>query len=118
MKRIVREVSIRHGADLEIDLEAFSEREPIFAYVDDTGDGAKPLFGLDYEGRMVIRDQPDYLWLEGARDCTLFKVNEQGRRERRAVLRGLGIGEFCLEIYHVKPDQKIELIHKWNYTFK
>ena len=118
MKRIVREISIKHGADLEIDLSFFPEEEPVFAYVDDTGDGAEPLFGLEIAGRIVIQGQPDYLWLDGDRDCTLLRVNSQGRGEGRAVLRSLGIGEFCLQIYHIKPDQTAELIHQWDYVFK
>ena len=118
MKQIVREISITHGADLEIDLSTFSESDPVFAYVDDTGHGVMPLSGLDVEGRMTIPDQPDFMWLKGDRDCVVLKANEQGRKEGRAVLRSLGIGEFCLEVYHVCPDQTVDLIHRCDYIFK
>lgn len=118
MKKAVQEIGITHGADLQIELSYFSEDEPIFAYVDDTGDGVEPISGLEFHGRMVIDDLPDFMWLNGPRDCILLKVNPDGKKERRVQMRSLGVGEFCLEIYHIKPDRTAEVIYQNEYCFK
>ena len=118
MKQAVQEVGISHGADLQIDLSHFSEDEPLFAYVDDTGDGVEPISGLEVHGRMVINGQPTFMWLDGPRDCILLKVNAEGKKESRVLMRSLGICEFCLEIYHVKPDGSTEVIYQDEYCFK
>ncbi len=94
MKHAVQEVDITHGADLQIDLSHFSEDEPIFAYVDDTGDGVEPISGLEVHGRIAINDQPAFMWLDGPRDCILLKVNAQGKKENSVLMRSLGVGEF------------------------
>ena len=118
MKQAVQEISITHGADLQIDLSHFKEPNPVFGYVDDTGDGVEPISGLELHGRMVINDQPDFMWLQGSRDCILLKVNADGEKERRVLMRSMGVGEFCLEVYHIKPDGTTEVIHQADYCFK
>ena len=114
----VRLVSISHGADIEIDLSAFLEAEPVFAYVDDVGAGAEVLGGLEISGRMTVEGQPRYMWLDGPRDCVLLKATADGVQERRAAFRSLGVGEFCLEVYHVRPDTSVELVGKGDFCLK
>lgn len=118
MNNAVRFVSVAQGACFEIDLSAFPEPEPLFACVDDIGGEVKPLFGLVAAGRMIIVDQPPFMWLQGARDCVLLKTNAQGRQENRVSFLFLSVGEFCLEIYHVRPDGSVELLYKNGFCFK
>jgi hypothetical protein len=114
----VRLVSITDGADFEIDLSAFPEAEPVFAYTDDGGAGVKVLSGLEVTGRLTVPDQPAYMWLNGPRDCVLLKATPEGVRERRASFRSLGVGEFCLEVYHVRPDMSVALLRQDDFCFK
>ena len=114
----VRLVSITHGADFEIDLSVFPEAEPVFAYTDDVGAGIKLLSGLEFAGQMTVQGQPQYMWLDGPRDCLLLKATPEGVQERRASFRSLGVGEFCLEVYHVQPDMSVELLRKDDFCFK
>jgi hypothetical protein len=118
MNTRVQLVSISEGADFEIDLSAFPEAEPVFAYVDDVGSGVEELRGLVLDGRMTIHDQPSFMWLKGSRDCVLLRATTEGIRERRASFRSLGVGEFCLEIYHVRPDRSVELLRQDDFCFK
>ena len=118
MNPAVKLVSISQGAEFDIDLSAFPGAEPVFAYVDDLGSEVLPMFGLDIAGRMTIEDQPEYMWLNGPRNCVLLKTNAEGRRDRRVRLCSLGAGEFCLEIYHIRPDQSIELLYREDFCFK
>jgi predicted TIM-barrel enzyme len=114
----VRLVSISQGADFELDLSAFSEAEPVFAYVDDVGAGVEVLRGLVVDGRMTIQNRPPFMWLQGPRDCVLLKASAEGRRDRRGSFRSLGVGEFCLEVYYVRPDKSVVLLHKDDFCFK
>jgi hypothetical protein len=114
----VRLVSITHGADIEIDLSAFAEPEPVFAYVDDVGSRVEVLGGLEVAGRMTVEGQPPFMWLDGARDCVLLKATPQGIQERRAVLRSLGVSEFCVEVYRVRPGECVELVGRGDFCFK
>lgn len=118
MSNPVRLVSISRGAEFEVDLSAFSEAEPVFAYVDDVKAGVEVLHGLVVDGRMMIQDRPRFMWLEGPRDCVVLKPNAEGMRDRRTSFRSLGVGEFCLEVYHVRPDQSVVLLHKDEFCFK
>ncbi len=114
----VRLVSITNGADFEADLSAFAEAAPVFAYVDDRGSRVEVLSGLDVAGRITVPDQPEYMWLKGPRDCVLLKATPEGVRAGRVAFRSLGVGEFCLEIYHVRPDMSIELLRQDDFCFK
>ena len=114
----VRLVSITQGADFEIDLSAFPEPEPLFAFVDDVEAGVKILQGLETAGTMTIPDQPWYMWLNGPRNCLLLKPTPEGAQEGRVSFRALGVGEFCLEIYHVRPDHSVQLLHQDDFCFK
>lgn len=105
-----RRPSISWGAAFEIDLSAFPEPEPVFAYVDDVGAGVEVLHGLVADGRMTVHDQPPFMWLDGPIDCIRLKVTPEGVRPRRAAFRSLGVGELCLEVYHVHPDRGGRLI--------
>ncbi len=118
MNPAVQLVSIRHGAEFEIDLSAFPESEPVFAYVDDMGSGVALNLGLDTAGHVTIEDQPEYMWLKGPRNCTVLKTNAEGKREGRVRFLSLGADEFCLEIYHLRPDESIELLYREDYCFK
>jgi hypothetical protein len=119
MSDLVRVVSTSEGGvGFEIDLSAFLEPEPLFGYVDDVGGGIKPLFGLVVAGRMIIADQPPFMWLEGSRDCVLLKTSAQGKQENRVSFLFLSVGEFCLEIYHISPDGSVELLYKNDCCFK
>ncbi len=75
MDNPVQVVSISGGVGFKIDLSAFLEPEPLFAYVDDVGGGIKPLSGLVVAGRILIDDQPPFMWLEGLRDCVNYLVD-------------------------------------------
>lgn len=114
----VRLVSITHGADIEIDVSVFPETEPVFAYVDDVGSGVKIMGGLEVIGRLTVEGQPPYMWLNDPRDCVLLKATPDGVRARRAAFRSLGVGEFCLELYHVRPDSSVELVGQGDFCFK
>ncbi|MEO0446923.1 MAG: hypothetical protein AAF191_12690 [Verrucomicrobiota bacterium] len=118
MNQAVSLVSITHGADLQIDLSHFAEPYPVFGYADDLGTGVIPLSGLNFHGEMAILDQPDYRWLTGPRNAILLKVTRQGRQDGRVLLRSQGLGEFCLEVYHLGTDQSISLIYQDDYCFK
>jgi hypothetical protein len=118
MNNSVRLVSISEGADFEIDLSAFLEPEPLFAYVDDVGSLVAPRFGLVVAGRIRIDDQAPFRWLHGTRDCVLLKASMKGRQAGRMSFLSLGVGEFCLEIYHICPDRSVELLYKHDFCFK
>jgi len=118
MKAPIRLISITHGADYELDLTSFEEAEPQFAYVDDVGSDVRVLSGLMETGRITIENQPDYLWLTGPRDCVVLRASRDCRDGDEALLRSLGIGEFCLEIYHLRPDGKPNLLRQDEFCFK
>jgi hypothetical protein len=122
MNKSVRLIDTIEGADFEIDLSYFPEPEPIFAYVDDLDCRVMSLSGLVIAGRMTIENQPDFMWLEGARNCVILKTCKQpGDAEsvqKFVSLRSLSVGEFCLEIYHVQPDGNVELLHQNDFIFK
>jgi hypothetical protein len=111
-------MAITTGAEVEIDLSCFREPEPLFAYVDDVGCKVKPLSGLEISGKVTIENQPDFMWLKGKRDGVLLRATMECRQGHFASFRSLGIGEFCLEIYHVRPDQRVELLHQDDFAFK
>jgi len=114
---ILRRIS--RGAEFEINLAAFPEAEPLFAYVDDVGCGVEPLEGLVVDGVIAIAGQPPYMWLKGLRNCVLLKAPADRREGTRAAFRSLGVGEFCLEIYHVLPNEGgAELLHRDDFIFK
>ncbi|NJN96515.1 MAG: hypothetical protein HC875_21610 [Anaerolineales bacterium] len=114
----VKLISIARGAEFEITLAAFPEAEPLFAYVDDVAGGVELLRGLALAGRLTLPDQPPFMWLHGPRDCVLFQTTAAGRQAGRVVFRSLGVGEFCLEIYHVRPDTSVALLHQADFCFK
>jgi hypothetical protein len=118
MNSPVQVVGISEGTGFEIDLSAFLEPEPLFAYVDDVGSRIKPFFGLVVAGRILIDDQPPFMWLEGSRNCVLLKTSMQGRQENRVLFLLLSVGEFCFEIYHISPDGSAELLYKNDCCFK
>tara|TARA_R110002096_G_scaffold29509_5_gene88964 strand:+ start:34608 stop:34964 length:357 start_codon:yes stop_codon:yes gene_type:complete len=118
MKTPIQLLSITRGADYEIDLTGFAEPEPSFAYVDDVGSKVQVLSGLVEVGRITIEGQPDFMWLEGARDGVLLKALPGGHEGEKVAFRSLGIGEFCLEIYHVGPNGAFELLRQDDFCFK
>jgi predicted TIM-barrel enzyme len=113
----VRLVSFAGGANFEIDLSAFPEIDPVFAYVDDGRAGVEVQHGLVIDGGMTIENQPEFMWLRGPRNCVLLRATTEGRRDQRAAttegrrrrrrrrrrrdqraaFRSLGVGEFCLD---------------------
>lgn len=114
----VRLVAISKGADFEIDLSRFTEAEPAFAYVDDLGTSVLILHGLAVDGRITISDRPAFMWLKGPRDCVLMRPTAEGTKDGRVSFRSLGVGEFCVEIYLVRPDGSVELLHENDFCFK
>jgi hypothetical protein len=98
-----------HG-EYVIDLSGFSEVEPVFAYADDAHNGNRvgELRGLAVVGQMTVDGQH---WWEGPRNCVLLKTTPEGARERRATFCTLSDGEFNVEVYYVRPDMTVELIH-------
>lgn len=114
----LRLVGITRGAEFDVDLAAFPEAEPVFAYVDDCGDDVLPLRNLALAGTMTIEDQAPYLWLEGPRRCVLLKASAAGREGRVASFRSRAVGEFCMEIYHVRPDGTVALLFQDDFCFK
>jgi hypothetical protein len=99
----VRLVSITHGADFEIDLTGFSDSAPAFGYVDDAKCPVK-----------VLENRPAFMWLDGPRECVLLRASGG----KTASFRSLAVGEFCVEIYHVRPDGSAELLHQNDFCFK
>lgn len=105
--------------DFEIDLRAFPEAEPMFAYVDDYASRAVPLVGMVAAGELVIPDRPQYIWLKaGDRRCVLLRANRQDAPNGIATFRTLTCGEFCVEIYHVRPDGGSEVIYQDDFCCK
>jgi hypothetical protein len=111
-------VRIINTFDFEIDLSAFLEPEPLFAYVDDVGSRIEPRFGLVVAGSIGIDDQPPFMWLEGPRDCILLKTSVQGRQEGHVSFFSPAVGEFCVEIYHLRPDRSAEVLYKNGFCLK
>lgn len=111
-------VAIQKGADFEIDLSGFRDPAPSFAYVDDVEGGVLVLHGLEAAGQIEIANRPDFMWLRGTRKCSLMRATADGLRAGRASFRGLGVGEFCVEIYFVSSSGEIELIHENDFCFK
>lgn len=99
-------------------MSVFPEAEPLFAYVDDVAGGVEPLRGLVLAGRLTILDQSPFMWLHGPRDCVLLKTSAAGRQAGQVAFRSLSVGEFCLEIYHVRPDTSVALLHRADFCFK
>ena len=118
MKSAIRLVTISKGAEYELDLAAFPEAEPLFADVDDYHGTVLPLKGLVIVGTVVIEDQPSYMWLSGTRNAVLLKASKEVREGSTATFRSLTVGEFCLEIYHVRPDGGVELLRQDDWVFK
>jgi hypothetical protein len=114
----VRLVAISKGADFEIDLARCAEVEPAFAYVDDLGTSVEILHGLTVDGRITIPDRPAFMWLTGPRNCILMRPTPEGTKSGRVSFRSHGIGEFCVEIYLVRRDGSVELLHENDFTFK
>ncbi len=109
---------IEEGIVFEIDLSAFPETEPMFAYVDDVGSNVKPLSGLAVAGSKRIEGQPEFLWLKGTRDCVLLRATAALRRGSRVLFHSLGVGEFCVEIYHVSPEGDVRVLFRDDYCIK
>lgn len=122
MNKSVRLIDTSEGADFEIDLSYFPEPEPIFAYVDDLECSVMPLSGLVISGSMTIENQPNFMWLEGVRNCVILKTCKQqdGAEsiQKFVSLRSLSVGEFCLEVYHVRPDCTVNLLYQNDFVFK
>jgi hypothetical protein len=122
INKSVRLIGTIKGADFEINLSYFPEPEPIFAYVDDLECDVMSLSGLVISGSMTIKNQPNFMWLEGARNCVILKTCKQqdGAESvpKFVSLRSLSVGEFCLEIYHVRPDGTVNLLHQNDFIFK
>lgn len=118
MNDAVRLVNISRGAVFEIDLSRFAESEPAFAYVDDVRGGLDELRGLVTDGRITVADRPAFMWLQGPRDCVRLRVTPEGAREGRVSFRSKSVGEFCLEIYRLRPDGGAELVHQNDFCFK
>ncbi len=114
MDQRVRLVSIAHGADFEIELAGFADPTPTFGYVDDDNSRVKVLQNLSIDGTITIEDRPDFMWLQGPRECVRLRATGG----KTASFRSLTVGEFCVEIYYVRPDGSAELIHQNDFCFK
>lgn len=110
----VRLVSITRGADFEIDLTGFDDPAPTFAYVDDDKCEVEVLQNFSIAGNITIEDRPMFMWLRGPRQCVLLRATGRGK----ASFRSRTVGEFCVEIYYVRPDGSAELIHQNDFCFK
>jgi hypothetical protein len=110
----VRLVSITHGAEFEIDLTGFTDPTPAFGYVDDYKGSVKVLQNLSIDGNITTEDRPAFMWLQGPRECVLLRATGG----EKASFRSLTVGEFCVEIYYVRPDGSAELIHQNDFCFK
>lgn len=110
----VRLVSITHGADFEIDLAAFPDPRPAFGYVDDTDGSVEVLQNLSVDGTVTIDHRPDFMWLRGPRACVQLRATGG----TAASFRALAVGEFCVEIYYLRPDGSVELVHQNDFCFK
>ncbi len=117
-RRATRLVGITRGVEVEVDLGAFGEPAPTFACVDDTGAGVEALHGIEVVGRITVEGQPPYLWLQGPRDCVLLRATAEGVRAKRGAFRARAVGEFCLEVYRVRPDRGVELLGRGEFCFK
>ncbi|MGQ0624725.1 MAG: hypothetical protein ACT4PP_08795 [Sporichthyaceae bacterium] len=124
----VRCIGIGDGAEYEIDVDTFAEHQPLFAYVDDVGSVVQPLRRLAAVGSVVIPDRPQFRWLDaGDRRCVLLQAHRMCRpsverdpvaARMPATLLSLGVGEFCLEIYHVRADGSADLLLQDDWCFK
>ncbi len=81
----IKLVSISQGAEFEIELSRFDGPQPRFAYVDDSGGSVELLHGLALNGRIVIPQRPDFMWLRAPRDCVVFRGTVEGRARGRLV---------------------------------
>jgi hypothetical protein len=86
--------------------------------VDDDATRILILEGLALDGRITIAGCPDFMWLKGLRDCVLMRPTKEGTRNGRVSFRALAVGEFCVEIYLVRPGGSIELLHENDFCFK
>lgn len=118
MRHAVRLVSISRGAEFVIDLSTFTEPEPLFAYVDDLDGSVEALRGSVIAGHITLYDQPPFMWLAGPRDCILLTPSAEGTEEGLLSFCSLSVGEFCLEIYHVRPDGSVVVLYRNDFCFK
>ncbi|HEY1957748.1 MAG TPA: hypothetical protein VGH28_19140 [Polyangiaceae bacterium] len=120
----VRLTSITEGAELEVDLHAFREAEPRFAYVDDVMEqriahgraAVVPLRCFVLDGMLAVPNQDDYMWLRGDRHCVVLKAQRDARET--ASFRSLAVGEFCMEVYYLERDGRAAKLYQNHFSFK
>ena len=107
--------SISEGAVFEIDLDGFTEPDPTFAYCDDVGSRVDRLDGLEEVGTAEIEGD-DFGGLHGARQARLLRATQSGGVAR---FRSRGVGEFGLEVHHVRADGSApQLLWRDDFCFK
>jgi hypothetical protein len=114
----VKLIAVNKGADFTIDLSAFPEVEPVFAYVDDMDCDLEVLNGLVIDGQIRVDERPPFMWLEGERNCIRLKASIDCRNGEFASFRSLTVGEFCVEIYYITPGNIAQLLYQDDFCFK
>ncbi|MCA9692286.1 MAG: hypothetical protein KC636_21990 [Myxococcales bacterium] len=112
----VRLVDLTHGPVFELDVAAFPEDAPRFAYYDDSGAQAEAVAGLVDEGHVELELPSGRGTLE-TRRCQLFRAT-RADDDARARLRSRTVGEFWAELYHVADDGPPELLWRDDFCLK
>ena len=85
--------------------------------MDGAGRGVEALSGLAVDGPVAIEGRPPAAWRRAGGPGLLLKADTTGGR-RVASLRSRAVGEFRVEVYHVRPDGAAELLYRGDFCFK
>ena len=107
--------SIKDGARYGVNARCFTEERPVLAYCDDVGSQVDDLRGLREVGRARFTAEP-FMWLTGERECALLEIDLTFTGD--VSFRSRGVGEFCVEVYHARPDGTYVAIERDEFCFK
>ena len=107
--------SITDGPRYGVNPRCFSEAQTLLAYCDDVGAEVDDLRGLRVVGRARIK-APPFMWLGDERDAVLLQVD--ATVEGGVSFRSRGVGEFCVEVYHARPDGTYVAIERDDFCLK
>ena len=96
----VKLIAVNKGADFTIDLSAFPDVEPVFAYVDDMNCDVEMLNGLVIDGQIRVDERPPFMWLEGERNCIRLKASIDCRNGEFASFRSFCWGILCRNLLY------------------
>ncbi len=107
--------SITNGPRYGVNPRCFTEAQPTLAYCDDIGSEVDDLRGLRVVGRARFK-APPFMWLGDERECVLLQVD--ATFEGEVSFRSRGVGEFCVEVYHARPDGTYVAIERDDFCLK